>query len=187
MEVVMQPDVMALDEVMVIAYGQGKKTSFTGSASVVKKEDLERIPTSNITKALQGLSTGVQVINNSGQPGESASIMIRGIGSMDASSSPLYVGDGVPYGGYINAIAPSDIESMTVLKDASATALYGSRAANGVIVITTRRGQREQGQISFRSSIGFSTLAVDMPRQLTPQEFTELSWRGIYYEAMDNG
>ncbi|MFA5226554.1 MAG: TonB-dependent receptor [Bacteroidales bacterium] len=187
MEVVMQPDVMALDEVMVIAYGQGKKTSFTGSASVVKKEDLERIPTSNITKALQGLSTGVQVINNSGQPGESASIMIRGIGSMNASSSPLYVVDGVPYGGYINAIAPSDIESMTVLKDASATALYGSRAANGVIVITTRRGQREQGQISFRSSIGFSTLAVDMPRQLTPQEFTELSWRGIYYEAMDNG
>jgi TonB-dependent SusC/RagA subfamily outer membrane receptor len=185
MEVVMQPDVMALDEVMVIAYGQGKKTSFTGSASVVKKEDLERIPTSNITKALQGLSTGVQVINNSGQPGESASIMIRGIGSMNASSSPLYVVDGVPYGGYINAIAPSDIESMTVLKDASATALYGSRAAKGYRY-QPLQGQREQGQIiSVPASVFLPWLWI-CP-SLTPQEFTELSWRGIYYEAMDNG
>jgi len=80
-----------------------------------------------------------------------------------------------------------DIESITVLKDASATALYGSRAANGVIMITTRQGQREQGQISFRSNVSFSSLAVDMPHQLTPQEFTELSWRGLYYEAIDNG
>ncbi|HQB23197.1 MAG TPA: TonB-dependent receptor plug domain-containing protein [Bacteroidales bacterium] len=168
MNVTMQPDVMALDEIMVIAYGQGKKTSFTGSASVVKKEDLERVKTSNITQALQGLSTGVQVINSSGQPGASASILIRGIGSMNASSSPMYVVDGAPYNGYINAIAPSDIESLTVLKDASATALYGSRAANGVIMITTRKGQREKGQISFRSSLSFSSLAVDMPHQLTP-------------------
>ena len=187
LHVEMQPDVMALDEIMVIAYGQGKKTSFTGSAAVVKKEDLERIQTSNITQALQGLSTGVQVINSSGQPGASASILIRGIGSMNASSTPLYVVDGAPYSGYINAIAPSDIESITVLKDASATALYGSRAANGVIMITTRQGQREQGQISFRSNVSFSSLAVDMPHQLTPQEFTELSWRGLYYEAIDNG
>lgn len=187
MNVTMQPDVMALDEIMVIAYGQGKKTSFTGSASVVKKEDLERVKTSNITQALQGLSTGVQVINSSGQPGASASILIRGIGSMNASSSPMYVVDGAPYNGYINAIAPSDIESLTVLKDASATALYGSRAANGVIMITTRKGQREKGQISFRSSLSFSSLAVDMPHQLTPVEYTELSWRGLYYEALDNG
>ncbi|MGM9740644.1 MAG: TonB-dependent receptor plug domain-containing protein, partial [Candidatus Cryptobacteroides sp.] len=133
-DIVLEPDVMSIDETMVIAYGQGKKSTFTGSASVVKKEELERIPTSNISQALQGLSSGVQVINNSGQPGDGGTILIRGIGSMNASSSPLWVVDGVPYSGYINAIAPSDIESMTVLKDASATALYGSRAANGVII-----------------------------------------------------
>lgn len=185
--IVMDADVMSLDETMVIAYGQGKKTSFTGSASVVKKEDLQRIPTSNVSSALQGLSTGVQVINSSGQPGDGGSIIIRGIGSMNASSSPLWVVDGVPYAGYVNAIATSDIESMTVLKDASATALYGSRAANGVIVVTTKQGRSEEGKISFRTNIGFSKLAVGLPREITPQEFSELTWRGLYEEAINAG
>jgi TonB-dependent SusC/RagA subfamily outer membrane receptor len=139
MKVEMTPDVVNLDEVMVVAYGTGKKSSFTGSATVVKKESLEKVKVSNVTQALQGQSSGVQVINNSGEPGADASIMIRGIGSMNASSSPLYVVDGTAYNGYINAINPNDIESMTVLKDASATALYGSRAANGVIMITLRK------------------------------------------------
>lgn len=173
-------DALALDETMVIAYGQGKKSTFTGSASVVKKEELQRVSSSNVSQALQGLSSGVQVINNSGQPGDGASIMIRGIGSMNASSSPLWVVDGVPYSGYINAIATSDIESMTVLKDASATALYGSRAANGVIIVTTRQGRSEEGKISFRSSVGFSSLAVPLPRELTPNEFAEITWLALY-------
>lgn len=185
--ITMEADIMSLDETMVIAYGQGKKTSFTGSASVLKKEDIQKIPTSNVSSALQGLSTGVQVINNSGQPGDGGSVIIRGIGSMNASSSPLWVVDGVPYGGYVNAISTSDIESMTVLKDASATALYGSRAANGVIVITTKQGRSEEGKISFRTNIGFSKLAVDLPRELTPQEFTELTWKGLYEEALNSG
>ena len=187
MNVEMTPDVVNLEEVMVVAYGTGKKSSFTGSATVVKKEALEKVKVSNVTQALQGQSSGVQVINNSGEPGADASIMIRGIGSMNASSSPLYVVDGTAYNGYINAINPNDIESMTVLKDASATALYGSRAANGVVMITTKKGASEKGQINFRSTWGFTSLAVDLPRALTPQEFTELAWTGIMNGYMDNG
>ncbi|MBQ0043883.1 MAG: TonB-dependent receptor [Bacteroidales bacterium] len=187
LNIALEPDALMLDETMVIAYGQGKKTSFTGSASVVKKEDLQKIATSNVTQALQGLSAGVQVINNSGQPGDSGSITIRGIGSMNASSSPLYVVDGVAYSGYINAIAPSDIESMTVLKDASATALYGSRAANGVIVITTKKGQNENGKVSFRATVGFASLAVPLPRQLSPNEFAQVTWRSLYNANIDSG
>ena len=186
-QVMMEPDAMMLDETMVIAYGQGKKTSFTGSASVVKKEDLQKISTSNVSQALQGLSAGVQVINNSGQPGSSGSITIRGIGSMNASSSPLYVVDGVAYSGNINAIAPSDIESMTVLKDASATALYGSRAANGVIVITTKKGQSEQGKVSFRANVGFASLAVALPEVLSPNEYAQATWLSLYNQNIDAG
>lgn len=182
----MEPDVVAIDEVMVVAYGTGKKSTFTGSATVVKKESLEKIQTSNVTQALQGQSSGVQVINSSGEPGEDAKISIRGIGSINASSSPLYVVDGIAYDGYINAINPSDIESMTVLKDASATALYGSRAANGVIMITTRKGSSEKGQINFKSTWGFSKLAVNLPDRLSPQEFTQLTWLAMKNGYMDD-
>lgn len=185
--VLMEIDAMSLDATMVVAYGQGKKTSFTGSASVVKKEDIQKIPTSNITKSLQGLSTGVQVINSSGQPGDNASITIRGLGSMNASSSPLYVVDGIPFSGYLNSISSSDVESITILKDASATALYGSRAANGVIVITTKQGQNESGKISFKANISFPKLAVDMPRKLNPKEFTEVTWLALYQGYQDEG
>ncbi|WP_280750981.1 MULTISPECIES: TonB-dependent receptor [unclassified Parabacteroides] len=187
MTVVMDPDFVAIDEVMVVAYGTGKKSTFTGSATVVKSEALEKITTSNITQALQGQSSGVQVINSSGQPGDSGAILIRGIGSMNASSSPLYVVDGVAYDGIMNAINPADVESMTVLKDASATALYGSRAANGVIMITTKKGSSDKGQVNFRSTWGYSNLAVDLPRALTPQEFTTLTWWAMRNGRQDQG
>lgn len=183
----MEPDVVAIDEVMVVAYGTGKKSTFTGSASVVKKESLEKIKASNVTQALQGQSSGVQVLNSSGEPGADAKIMIRGIGSMNASSDPLYVVDGTAYDGYLNSVNPADIESMTILKDASATALYGSRAANGVVMITTRKGASEKGQINFRSTWGFSSLAVDLPRALNPDELSMLAWQGLFYGNMDNG
>ena len=186
-DIVLVDDSEMLDETIVVAYGTASKASFTGSASVVKKEDIQKIAASNVTQALQGLSAGVQVINSSGQPGDGGSINIRGIGSMNASSSPLYVVDGVAYSGYINAISSSDIESMTVLKDAAATSLYGSRAANGVIVITTKKGQNENGKISFRANVGFASLAVPMPRQLTPSEFAWMNWQGLYNAALDSG
>lgn len=187
LKIELEPDIVAIDEVMVVAYGTGKKSTFTGSASVVKRESLEKIKASNVTQALQGQSSGVQVLNNSGEPGSDAKIMIRGIGSMNASSDPLYVVDGTAYDGYLNAINPADIESMTILKDASATALYGSRAANGVVMITTRKGTSEKGQINFRSSWGFSSLAVDLPRSLTPDEFSVLTWRSMYNGYKDWG
>lgn len=187
MKIEMEPDMVAIDEVMVVAYGTGKKSTFTGSASVVKKESLEKIKASNITQALQGQSSGVQVVNNSGEPGADATIMIRGIGSMNASSSPLYVVDGTAYDGYLNAINPNDIESMTILKDASATALYGSRAANGVVMITTRKGASEKGQINFRSTWGFSSLAVGLPDQLSPDQLSQLTWRALYNGYKDDG
>jgi len=187
LKVELEPDVVSIDEVMVVAYGTGKKSTFTGSATVVKKESLEKIKASNVTQALQGQSSGVQVLNNSGEPGADATVMIRGIGSMNASSSPLYVVDGTAYDGYLNSINPNDIETMTILKDASATALYGSRAANGVVMITTRKGASEKGQINFRSTWGFSSLAVDLPRQLTPDEFSMLTWRSIYNGYKDWG
>ena len=187
LKIELDPDVVAIDEVMVVAYGTGKKSTFTGSASVVKKESLEKVKASNVTQALQGQSSGVQVLNNSGEPGADATIMIRGIGSMNASSSPLYVVDGTAYDGYLNSINPNDIESMTILKDASATALYGSRAANGVVMITTRKGSSEKGQINFRSTWGFSSLAVDMPRALTPEEFTTMTWTAMRNGYMDGG
>lgn len=186
-DVILQDDSEMLDETIVVAYGTASRASFTGSASVVKKEDIQKIATSNVTNALQGLSAGVQVINNSGQPGDAGTINIRGIGSMNASSQPLYVVDGVAYSGYINSISSNDIESMTVLKDASATALYGSRAANGVIVITTKKGQSEDGRISFRTNTGFASMAVPLPRQLTPTEYAKISWQALYAANIDGG
>lgn len=186
MQVVLIEDTKLMDEVIITAYGTSKKSSFTGSAVVVKNESLEKIKTSNVSQALQGLSSGVQVINSSGQPGDGASIMIRGIGSINASSAPLYVVDGIAYDGYINAINPVDIESITILKDASATALYGSRAANGVIMITTKRGVSDKGTVNFRSTWGFPSLAVDLPRALTPQEFTQLTWLAMRNGRMDD-
>ncbi len=187
MTITMEPDLIALDEVMVVAYGTGKKSSFTGSATVVKSDALEKIKASNVTQALQGQSSGVQIINNTGEPGADAAVMIRGIGSMNASSSPLYVVDGTAYDGYLNSINPADIESMTVLKDASATSLYGSRAANGVIMITTKKGTSDKGQINFRSSWGWSSLAVDLPRVINPDEFSMLSWQALYNGYLDAG
>lgn len=136
-KVILKSDAQVIDEVMVVAYGTAKKTSFTGSAATVKSGELKKRQMSNVTKAIDGLAPGVQATTGSGQPGSSSSIYIRGMGSINASKTPLYVVDGIPYDGSIAAISPDDIENITILKDASAAALYGSRGANGVIMITT--------------------------------------------------
>ena len=148
MKVVMRSDTEVLDEVMVVAYGTAKKSSFTGSASVIGGDKIESRPITNVTKALEGQTTGVLTTSGSGQPGESASIVIRGYGSINASQDPLYVVDGVPYDGTLSSINPSDIESMTILKDASAGALYGARGANGVVMITTKQGKEGKTNVS---------------------------------------
>ncbi|MBO3097674.1 SusC/RagA family TonB-linked outer membrane protein [Gelidibacter pelagius] len=161
----------ALDEVFVVAYGTATKDTYTGSASVVKSSDIEDVPTASFQDALAGKAAGVNVTKGSGQVGSSTSIQIRGIGSMNASTQPLYVIDGVPVSSgnsgqlsdqilvsnnIMNTLNPSDIASITILKDAAASALYGSRAANGVVMITTKRGKKGEPRITIKSSTGFS-------------------------------
>lgn len=128
-----------LDEVMVVAYGTAKKSSFTGAAEVIKNEQLEKMNVVSVTKALEGTSPGLQVMGGTGQPGSGATVRIRGIGSLSSSSAPLYVLNGVVFDGDISSINPDDIESISVLKDAASAALYGARGANGVIMIQTKR------------------------------------------------
>jgi len=140
--VVMEADIAALDEVLVVGYGTSTKQSFAGTAKTVKQEQLEIKNVSNISQALAGEVAGVTVINTSGQPGTTSTIRIRGYGSVNGNRNPLYVVDGVPFTGSINSINPADIASTTVLKDATATAIYGSRGANGVIMITTKKGSK---------------------------------------------
>lgn len=123
------PDSEQLDEVMVVAYATAKKYSFTGAASTVKGSEIAKMQVSNVSRALEGTVSGLQASAPSGQPGTDAEIRIRGIGSINASSAPLYVVDGVPFDGSINSINPEDIASLTVLKDAASAALYGSRGA----------------------------------------------------------
>ena len=159
-KIVLVEDGVVLDEYVVTAYGTAKKGSFTGSSATVKAETLENLQVSNISKALEGTAPGVQVAMQSGQPGSSATIRIRGIGSINSSAAPLIVVDGMPYDGSLSAINPSDIERMDVLKDASSTALYGSRAANGVIMITTKKGNAKKSKVTFDASYGINQRGI---------------------------
>ena len=153
-KVTLTEDGMALDDVMVVAYGTVKKSAFTGSASVVSAEKLEDRQVSNLTNALSGTMAGVQTLNSNGQPGTSSTVRIRGIGSLSASNTPLYVVDGIPFDGDISSINTNDIESMSVLKDAAAAALYGARGANGVIMVTTKKGKTHDARVSFDAKWG---------------------------------
>ena len=150
----------SLDEVIAVAYGTVKKSEYTGSASVIKADQLENVQVANVTNALSGKMAGVQTLSSNGQPGVGASVLIRGVGSINASTTPLYVVDGMPYNGDISAIATSDIEAMTVLKDAASTALYGERGANGVILITTKKGSEGQAKITVDMKWGSNSRSI---------------------------
>jgi len=178
-DVVLETDVLMIDEVMVVAYGTTKKDAFTGSASSVKVDKLAEIQTSNVTKALDGLSSGIQVTSGSGQPGTTTAVRIRGIGSIYASTSPLYVVDGFPFDGDLNSIPQNDIATLTVLKDASATALYGSRAANGVIVITTKKGRQNENRLSFIANVGFNVRGIPEYERVNVPQYYELQWENL--------
>lgn len=171
-----------LDDVIVVAYGTAKKESFTGSASVIDSKKLELRPITNISKGLEGQSTGLITTSGSGQPGSSASVVIRGFGSINASQTPLYVVDGIPFDGSLSSINPSDIESLTILKDASAGALYGARGANGVVMITTKKGREGKATVSLRSTIGWSSRALPKYDLVSQQDFVQLT-----YESLRNG
>ena len=157
----MQPESMKLDDVVVIAYGVRKKGTVAGSVSTVKSEKLENTPTAAFDQALQGQVAGLTVLSNTGEPSSSATMTIRGTNSINSGTAPLYLLDGVAISASdFNTINPADIESMSVLKDASSTSIYGARAANGVIVITTKRGRSmDQPNINYRMQMGWSALA----------------------------
>ncbi|WP_167605287.1 SusC/RagA family TonB-linked outer membrane protein [Maribellus sediminis] len=174
----LENELIGVDEVMVVAYGTAKKESFTGSAEVISNDVLEKRPVANISKALEGQVAGVQTTSGSGQPGDGASIVIRGFGSINSSNNPLYVVDGVPYDGNLNAINPGDIESMTILKDASAGALYGSRGANGVVVITTKKGKADRLSVELKATYGVASRAIKPYNTLNTAEFIEASFQG---------
>ena len=156
MKVIMTEDAAVLDDVMVVAYGTAKKSAFTGSASVIKAEKIEQRQVSNVTNALSGTIAGVQTQSSNGQPGTSSTVRIRGIGSLYASNAPLYVVDGIPFDGDISSINTADIENMSVLKDAAAAALYGARGANGVIMITTKKGKSHDARVSLDARWGIN-------------------------------
>jgi len=186
MRVFLKSDAAALDEVVVVAYGTAKKSSFTGSAQNVNGEKLELRPISNVAKGLEGNASGVQVTSSSGQPGSEPAIRIRGYGSINAYSTPLYVVDGIPYDGALSSINPSDIESMTVLKDASAGALYGARGANGVIMITTKKGKEGKAQVTWRSTVGWSSRALPRYDLVNQKDFVQLTYEALRNEGVFN-
>ena len=181
LNIVLKSDTEQLEEVMVVAYGTAKKSAFTGSAATIKNEKIATRQTSNVTNALAGQVAGVQTTSNNGQPGKDAEVRIRGIGSISASNKPLYVVDGVPYDGEISAISTSDIESMTVLKDAASTALYGARGANGIIMITTKKGTSGKARVNFDAKWGANSRGVKNYDVLTsPKNYLEKAYEAIY-------
>ncbi|MGZ8544921.1 MAG: SusC/RagA family TonB-linked outer membrane protein [Flavisolibacter sp.] len=162
--------------VVTVPYGTVRKTSFTGSESTINAKTIQKQQVTSVTRVLEGLIPGIVATNGGGAPGSNADVRIRGIGSVSGSSAPLYVLNGVPYDGSINAISTDDIESVTVLKDAAAAALYGSRAANGVIMITTKKGRKGTAVASASLRQGFMTRGIPEYDRVNSGEYYEVFW-----------
>ena len=173
--VVLHEDTQALEEVVVVGYGTQKKVNLTGAVGSVRPEDMGDIQTNSVSSMIKGHLSGVQITQNSGKPGASSTIRIRGVGTLgeDAKNNPLLVVDGqaVDYG--IETIDPNDIESVSVLKDASSAAIYGARAANGVLLITTKRGTKGVGKLSVNAYVSIQTLMKDYD-MLNAEQFVML-------------
>ena len=199
--IVLKADNQTLDEVIVVAYGTAKKASFTGAASTVSADKvLKDVPVTSFEQVLQGSAPGVTVNNNSGQPGAALSIRLRGTGSMNAGNEPLYVVDGIPVVSgdvavsgvsgdsksfnIMSSLNPSDIENITILKDAAAASLYGSRAANGVVLITTKRGSEGKTSISFKANWGFTDWATKNREIVNGEQQRELVYESFYNEGI---
>lgn len=202
-DVILDFDAQSLDEVIAVAYGTSKKGTFTGSADVINQKEIKDAPTTSFQNAIIGKAAGVQVTSASGQAGSVAKIRIRGIGSMNASNEPLYVVDGVPVesgnagqlsdyiyatNNVMNTLNPNDIESITILKDAAASSLYGSRAANGVVVINTKKGRIGKPVIKLGSSAGFTpSWATDNYETASVQEQVNMLYQIFYDYRITNG
>ncbi|WP_339878901.1 TonB-dependent receptor [uncultured Algoriphagus sp.] len=185
--ITMESDLQNLDEVIITAYGTADKGNFTGSAISLKGDQIANRPINNVANAIEGQSPGVITTSASGQPGSTPDIRIRGIGSVNSDSDPLYVVDGVPYDANISNLNPEDIEDMTILKDASSAALYGSRAANGVIMITTKRGKKNTSNFSFRVQQGTASRALPEYDKVSAGQYYPLVWESLRNSQLTGG
>ena len=187
-DIVLKEDSQAIDDVIVVAFGTAKKEAFTGSAAVIKSDDIAKSQQSNVAQALAGKVAGVQLTNTSGQPGTSPEIRVRGFSSLNAGNGPLWIVDGMPYSGDLNNLNPNDIESMTVLKDAASNALYGARGANGVVMITTKKAKSKEAVISFDAKWGVNSRAVKDYEYITnPAQFYEVHYDALKRYYLDSG
>ena len=180
LQILMSEDAKVLEDVIVVAYGTSTKETFTGSAEIVRADKLKDRPAADVTKMLDGQVSGVMTTSGSGQPGSGSDIRIRGFGSINASNAPLIVVDGVPFDGDLNSINSADIESISVLKDASAGALYGARGANGVVMVTTRSGSEDGMTVSLSAKAGFNSRALPFYDTMNSKEYMEHIWRACY-------
>lgn len=175
----LQSESESLDDIVIVAYGAQKQKAVVGAISQVKSDVLDKQVATSVVSALQGTVSGVNIINSSSQPGESPTIRVRGIGSINASADPLIILDGAPYSGNLNAISADQIEAINVLKDASSTALYGSRGANGVILIKTKMGKRNAApDVNIKLSSGVAFDAVKTHEVLDTKGYTQYLWEG---------
>jgi len=168
-----------VDEVVVVAYGTAKKESITGAVSTVNSKSLESRPVSSVTGVLEGKAAGVQVNSTYGEPGTDPTIRIRGFSSVNGSNAPLYVLDGVPYSGNVSDLNPQDIDNITVLKDAASSALFGNRASNGVILISTKKGKTEGIGIRANINQGVYTRGMKEYDRVDPNDYMEVMWKGF--------
>ena len=187
--VLLTPETQMLEETIVVAFGTATKESFTGSATVVKSEDIAKTQSSDVTRALEGMVAGVQMTTSSGSLGSSPSIQIRGTSSISAGTAPLYIVDGVPYSGDMNNLNTADIESMTVLKDAASNALYGARGANGVIMITTKKAKKGDATVNVDAKWGLNTKALKSYDYIKdPKLYYEAHYNALYnYYRLEQG
>ncbi len=177
-----------IDEVVLVGYTRVKKNDYVGTAAKVNMKSIENKNVSTVSQALAGESAGVRVINSSGQPGSEPTVRIRGFGSVNGNRDPLYVVDGMPFSGNVSSINPEDIQDMVVLKDATATAIYGARGANGVVVITTKSGRGAKDYIQLESKVGINTRLLPMYDVISsPEEFISLAWSALYHQGLANG
>jgi TonB-linked SusC/RagA family outer membrane protein len=177
--IILDAESKSLEEVVVVAYGTAKKSSNTGSATKIKGEDLENRTLTNVLTGIEGAVSGVQVVSNTGQPGSAPAIRIRGFSSINGSNTPLYIVDGVPFTGDISTINTADVESLSVLKDAASTSLYGSKAANGVIIITTKRGKTEKDKFTLNITSGLSTRSIPEYERVDAFQYYPLIWEAL--------
>lgn len=186
-DVTLKSDAVLLDEVVAIGYATVKRKDLTGSVASVNSKELSKIPTSDVTQALAGRMAGVQVMQSEGAPGASISIRVRGGISITQSNEPLYIIDGFPSEDGMSTLDPAEIESIDILKDASATAIYGARGANGVVVITTKSGAQGGGKatVTFDSYVGFKKIAKKLD-VLSPYEFVKLDYERKVYDQTDS-